>query len=153
MEWEKLPAIVLTLVLIGLIVGVGVLVLDMFGDAAKDDTALNETLEVISDTATAGNDEIVSIQYLYNDTVTFTANTHYNFTADGAATITTSGLADQNYSLNYTYEKDVTTTTTMSSATSAVGGIATDWMALIVTIMVLALILGMVVRSFGKGSR
>lgn len=41
----------------------------------------------------------------------------------------------------------------LNASRDAVGGIASNWMALIVTIGVLAIILFLVVRSFGAGGR
>jgi hypothetical protein len=79
MDISDLYNFVLLLVLVGLIVGVGVLVLDKFG--------------------------------------------------------ATSGVTDD-------------AETAINDSRDAIGGIATDWMALIVTIGVLAIILGLVLRSF-----
>ena len=41
--------------------------------------------------------------------------------------------------------------TTLDAGRDAIGGIASDWLALIVTIAVLAIILTLVIRSFGAG--
>ena len=84
MELRNLYSFVLLLVLVGMIVGVGVLVLDKFA-------------------ATSG--------------------------------ITTAAV------------------TSINASRDAVGGIATSWLALIVTIAVLAIILTLVVSSFGGGRR
>ena len=45
------------------------------------------------------------------------------------------------------------TTDMMNASRDAVGGIASDWLALIVTIAVLAIILTLVIRSFGGAKR
>ena len=42
--------------------------------------------------------------------------------------------------------------TALNASRDAVGGIASNWMALIVTIGVLAIILFLVIRSFGSGA-
>jgi len=44
-----------------------------------------------------------------------------------------------------------TASTDINSARDAIGDIATNWFSLIVTIGVLAIILTLVIRSFGKG--
>lgn len=84
MELRNLYSFVLLLVLVGMIVGVGVLVLDKFA-------------------ATSG--------------------------------VTTAAI------------------TSINASRDAVGGIATSWMALIVTIAVLAIILALVISSFGGSGR
>jgi len=52
-----------------------------------------------------------------------------------------------------TNSADTTLNTTLDAGISAIGSIASDWLALIVTIAVLAIILTLVIRSFGGARR
>ena len=50
----------------------------------------------------------------------------------------------------YIYKADSITTTTMGSVITGITPIATTWMPLIITVMVLSIILVLVIRSFAQ---
>ena len=58
-----------------------------------------------------------------------------------------------NAQVNYTYDRDSSTTIALASSGTAVGAVSNDWLSLIVTIMVLSFILFMVIKSFAVGKR
>ena len=149
MEVKDLQGIVLILVLVGMILGVGLLVLDSFRTAVPDvdvynesvtkNTAVNSTLttsdiltmvvhsKINGTIITAGNytrtdSEIHWFEVGYNTTAFWAIGTYSNY--DSKA-----GLA-------------------LSSTVTALAPIASTWMSLIVTIAILAIILGLVIRSF-----
>ena len=236
MELKDLQPMVLMLVLIALIVGVGVLVIDKFGEAVKDSTSLNETVTFTNSVGvtvqgTTANNDVTSITSIINGTGTRATydSTSYNFTTVGVINLdpvstviinetvsisssvgqlghnnitsiqsianrtgilstpvdlttwlntgvnwTTAGVITTNASLdvstmyfNYTYnqialgshdvtyiyDKDSRATTTLASSATAVGSVSTDWLSLIVTIMILSFILFMVIKSFAVKAR
>ena len=157
MEINKLPTVVLMLVLVGLIVGVGVLVFDKFGDAVKDSTTVAygaENVSLLGGAGTLTNDEVTSLLFLGNTTVNFTVGTQVNLTDGEAGTIlaTYPVVANGSYFVSYVYDADSSATTNLATSATAVGGIASNWMGLIVTIVVLAIILFFVISSFGAGA-
>lgn len=149
MELDKLHGFVLLVVLVGMLVGVGVLALDQLGDAAKDDTAISESIAIASGTGTTANDEVVSMEAFYNASTTWTVGNQINFTEYGV--ITTSNVSDATYTINYTYAADSATTTATTGARDEVSSINTTWLSLIVTIAILAIIMALVIRSFSGG--
>jgi len=153
MEINKLTSVTLLLVLVALIVGIGVVIFDKFGEATRNEiTVVDETVAIDTNAGTLAESPVKVLTSFSNSTVTFTVGTQVNVTLSTGALVT-SGVANGDYDATYTYYDDSATTTVMTSGTTAVGGIATNWFGLIVTIVVLALILGLVIRSFGVGGR
>jgi len=148
MEVRQLEGFVLLLVMLGMIIGVGVLVLDKFGDAVQDDTTVtNETVTITANVGQLANDEIVSIQSIGNKTTVMTnwVDTGINWTESGG--ISFNNTAGELY-FNYTYEADSTATTAVGNVNTSIGTIATTWLPLVVTIVILSIILTLVIRSF-----
>lgn len=146
MELNNLGGFVLLLLLVGMLVGVGVLTLDYFGDAAKDDTSISESIAIAGAVGQTANDEVVSLTSFSNASTTWSIGNQINFTEYGV--ITTSNVSNGTYTLVYVYEADSKTTTATGSARDEVSAINTTWLTLIVTIAILALIMLMVTRSF-----
>ena len=153
MELNKLPTIVLMLVLVGLIVGVGVLVFDKFGEATRNQvTVTDENVTITSNAGTLAETPVKELVSFTNSSgSTFTVGTQVNVTL-ATGVLATVGV-DGYYDATYVYYDDSSTTTNLASSTTALGGLASNWMGLIVTIVVLSLILFLVVRSFGIGAR
>ena len=225
MEVKQLEGFVLLLVMLGLIIGVGILVLDKFSIAVKDSTSINETITFTNSVGvtvqgTTANDDVTSITSIINGTGTRATyvSTSYNFTTAGIINLdpiptiilnetitfvggtidavytnitsvesvanktkdytswintginwTTAGVFTSNASfttgelqINYTfdwislgkhdvtyfYDKDSTSTTTVGYVNTSIGIIASTWLPLIVTIVILSIILTLVIRSF-----
>ena len=159
MELQELTPFVLMIVLTGMILGVGILTLDNLGDAVKKSTDIvNESVTFIgAGLGSTANDEVTEITYVGNGTIDCTVfNTALwcaNYTDAGAITLNASTFTDvtANYNVSYTYDADVSTTTVTTDVNSALGAISTTWLALIVTVFVLAIILVLVIRSFKQG--
>lgn len=155
-EFKDLPKIVLMLVLVGLIIGVGVLVLDKFSTASKNHLTYLENVTITAKsgtlTKTSGFTGVNFLRNASNTTQTYTYGTQVNITAAGAVT-TSSDFTGGTLETNYTYDSTSATSTAVDAATSATGGIANNWLALIVTVVVLAIILWFVVGSFSGYQR
>lgn len=155
MELKELQPIVMSLVFIGIILGIGMLIFSNFGDAVKTSTTLsdNETIAIASGAGTTTNDEVTALTFFGNasnntvNTPDWTFGQDINFTEAGA--ITANGyFQDGNYDIRYTYDADSETTDLMDSMETAIAPIGSTWIGLIVTIVVLAIILGLVIKSF-----
>ena len=164
MEWKDLQGFVLIVILIAMILGVGLIVLDKFGDTIKESTpAVNETLVVASATGTTANDEVTAITLIYNETmeivvivtVSTTGADNFSWVEDtGVISFNDSvSVPDGDYLITYTYDADTTSSTSMKSVVSSMIPIATTWLPLIITIAILAIILGLVIRSFAGKRR
>lgn len=156
MEVEKLVPFVTALLLVGLIVGVGTLVLDKFGQTVT--TSRYVWSENVTMTTDSGNTANKFVQTLdgcrdaVNGTkLTVGSTCNYSYLNDPANTLTVVTVASQGakiLTLNYTYKADSAATTSIYAGRTAVGDIAEDWLSLVVTIGVLALILGLTIAGF-----
>lgn len=149
---QELYKYVLLLVAIGMLIGVGILTFDRFGIAVKEDANIvNETIAIAGRSGTTTNDDVTAVTYFGNSTYNCApANSAcVNFTTAGAITAN-STFANASYQISYTYDRDSTGTTVLSSMATAVSPIASTWLPLITTVLVLAIILTMVIASFGN---
>jgi len=152
------------LVLVGFLVGIGVIVLNNTMIFSSDVVALNESLAVTNATATAfTTNYIKSITFVGNATndctnaSTFTAYNQETLYITVTDTVACNDPGDCCGTLAGTWNIEGTYYNTASdvagditAARDAVGDIATNWFALIITIIVLAIILFLVMRSFGR---
>ena len=170
MDYKNLYTFVLTLVLIGIIIGVGLLVLGKFGDATRDtNTVNNETSDNIATgfagtpsnmTITLTNTPVRDITRITNSSnYVAILNTDYNVSSLATGSIIlwnytengmfTSGGGGSIYvNITYRYYADSKATTELDNVIDAVAEIPSTWLPLIVTIVVLAIILTLVISSF-----
>ena len=152
MEVNQLYPAIMIIVMTGMILGVGILTFDKFADAAKTPTTLNETVTFTGPAGSTTYDEVNSVSQMSNGTASCSAfNSAYacaNWTADGDLSINSTFLDDEYYVV-YNYDADSTTTTELGNVRDATATISSSWITLIITVVILAIILGMVIRSFG----
>lgn len=149
---------ILTIILVGMIIGIGVLILDRFSSSTfQTIDNYNDSIgsTFTNNTAIAldrGN--ITTIRVLNNSQETFESVCYSVTKGNGTFHfINQSPACDINgLSLNaiYSYkEYDTPTRNALSASSKEVAGISSDWLGLIITVMVLSIILFFVVRSFG----
>jgi hypothetical protein len=170
LETNQLFPFVLTLILVGLLIGVGTLILDKTRISGSDTITFNESISLVNATSvTVTSTYVTLVEYIEtNDTAGIQAITTANFTTTCPTTtdsspeqyckitLTETG-ADQYLDSTFGIAPRVTGTkkdiseaapTVLATATGVVGSIASDWLSLIVTIAVLAIILTLVIQSF-----
>lgn len=151
-ETKNLPGFILTLILLGMIIGVGLIVLINFGDSARTTTTqVNNSITLLRNQwVSLTYDELSSFTSLKNSTsYTIPAANYTVDTTNGRIMLLAQKWNNTAAKATYGYYVDSTTTTAMDNISSAVTPIATTWIALIVTVFVLAIILGLVITSFG----
>lgn len=155
MELGALAGVVLFLVLTGMVLGTGILVLDKFGSASRDSiTVTDNGVNLTSGSATLSQTYCTKITSVKNITdATFDIST-YNVTITNEATCAIEADLPVSYLYNVTYKYGASNTavTTMSSVITAITPVASTWLPLVVTVMVLSVILVLVIRSFAVGS-
>ena len=152
MELSKLQTIVIIFVFVSMILGVGVLVLDSFSRATRVSTSITDAnVNVSSGAATLAQtycEDVTAIRNAANATtydvgsLTF-VNTD---TCRVTSTLPVKGL----YNVTYTYGVADDATTATDNTVTAVQGIGSTWMPLIVTVAILAIILTIVIGSFAN---
>jgi len=170
LEPKNLYPITLLLVLSGLLVGIGVIVLQNTMVFSSSILSFNESVSCVNATD-------VDFTATYITSISFVGNGTVNLGADSSsnANFSWSGKHNEDVTIrcldagNSTLEDDFvllgtgtydiegkyydvggTTGTDIASARDSVGDIASNWFSLIITIMVLAIILYLVIRSFGQ---
>jgi len=155
---SKLYPFILLILLVGMILGVGILTLEKFGAATSyTRTNYNDTVTIANYTAQDldyGNITFVSIYangtaipsscYSINST-----DGHFIWTNETAVCDVVQGT---NFGVMYDFkEYDTKTRASVTSSSTEIAKITTDWLGLIITVFVLALILWLVIASFGAG--
>lgn len=170
MEVKDLTNFVLTLVLIGLILGIGLVVLGAFSDQAREvKTSNNESTANIGSlfagtplntTITLSNIPVKELIRITNaSNYVAILNVDYNISSLSAGTIilwnetagmfTGEGVANNSIAnITYTYYYDGKATVGIDDTTDAIAEIPSTWLSLIVLVVVLSIILGLVIRAF-----
>ncbi len=166
-ELNQLYSFVLLIVLVGMVIGVGVITVDKIGSSTSykridyNDTSVTNPL--INQTLVAldfGN--ITKVSKVINatspgseqlDSSCFTINTTSGQFRYDNVSLSCATLAGSDIEIIYDY-KDFNTETkkATSSVVTEIANIATDWIGLIITVFVLAIILFLVVSSFSPGN-
>ena len=154
---DMYPA-VLTIILVGMVLGVGLYVLATFHtqigtDQAGAQTLINTSAGTTTLTeSTATNYELKSMVAI-NSTLGATV-TNYTFTSAGVITWGSNLVADAgtetiNVTTVYIYDR---ADSPEETTTTVITGIATfaDWIAIIVVVTAAAIVLGIVLTSFGR---
>ena len=151
MKLDSIVPAVILFITVGIVLGVGIIVLDQFGDSVKTaETITNESTTVSSGAATLANDEITLSSFIFlNDSSTFISG---NVSTSPTVNLTTGGvlttsIPDGTYKSTYTYDADSPSTTTTFGVRDAVDNFVT-WIPVIIIIIAAAIILGLVMRSF-----
>ena len=156
MEIKDLGKLVLLFVLVGMILGVGVLVLDKFSRATRTTTTvIDGSVNVSSGAATLSNTYCLTVASIANesDGAAFSASTYnVSYTNADTCTITSDLPVNLKYNITYTYGADSASQAVTDGTNDAISPISTTWMPLIVTVAVLAIILTLVIGSF-SGTR
>lgn len=158
MEFKDLYPFVLMLVMIGMLLGIGILVLDNFRTTGTGvSTAItNESFVMPAANATGtslAHGNITAFTYVLNSTGDTCDATDYTITlASGAVLNTGQPKGCHNGTTVYAYytytDYNNAAATSMVNTRNAIATISTSWLPLIVIVAVLALILGLVIRSF-----
>lgn len=137
------------LLVLGMVLGLGVLIVDVFGNQASAiNTVVEENVTFTARVGTTTFDEVLTVTSLFNGSenaigFTFVQNT-------GKITLNSSALATDNYVANYTYRHDSPTAIATDAARDEISGIATNWLAMILIIVIAAIILGIVIVNLGR---
>jgi len=155
MDFKEMYPVIAILIFTGVLLGVGLLVLDSLGTSVKDSTSLvNESVAIAGAAGTTANDDVTAVAYFGNSSISCTpADTGCVNVTSGGVISTNSSFANGTYQISYTYDADSTATTTVSSVSSALSPIGSTWMPLLVTVIALAIVLGLIMRSFGASRK
>ena len=159
MSLGSLYSAVLVLVLIGIVIGVGIFILDESSKAMSNTliTVTNETGinasggSTLSHVTDCGASSFLAIEV---NNGTEIASTEYTLTSNGVITDDSGAAQIRLWNVTYSYRgiADQSTTTycgVMETTESGVGTLA-SWIAVIVVVIAAAIILGLVINSFGR---
>ena len=158
MKLNELKNFVLIVVLVGMILGVGILVLDSFSSAAYINTGVingSFTYPAVNGSVSLGR-ELLTLTGIVNSTAQTVPTTAYNVTlSTGVISSLSNGSCDAGDTCfaSYTYKRFGVATTSINASRDSLSPIATTWMPLIVTVAILSIILVLVIKSFSMGLR
>ena len=163
MEINKLYPFVLLIVLVGMIIGVGIITADKFGSSTYyTRVAYNDTLATTNYSAQGMDKGNLTLIAVWNGTSNTLNSVCYTVNAtpgrfmylntsngDGGVGCSAQGVANAIYAIYDYKDYDTATTAAMASVSTEISNIASQWLGLIVTVIVLSIILFLVIRSFG----
>jgi hypothetical protein len=157
---DMYPAI-LSILMVGMILGVGLYILSIFHDSVSTDYTGAQTL-INCSTATTLTDStkaqvVISglTATMFNTTASSTV-TNFTYTSGGVVTWGVdldNNCTTQGYRVNVTYDYNYDATDSAEeSVTTSITGISTfaDWIAIIVVVIAAAIVLGVVLTSFRR---
>ena len=155
-ELKNFPKWILALVFVGLLVGVGVLTMDLFSNATAESRVVSNESFIVPANGTnvsLANSNLTVFSYALNGSgATWAAS---NYTVDltlGIITVLGNTSACQYNDTCYAYytwtQSDTAAATALDAGRDAIGEVSTVWMSLIVTIIVLALLMAFMIRGF-----
>jgi hypothetical protein len=161
MEMKSLIGFSLLLISIGILLAVGILMMGKFSDAARVSTVVqNESfvMPLKNAAVTLGNTDITTFTKVLNETGDVLPAANYTITKatgvlnnTGNITGFATGMTLYAY---YTYDEyDTPAATSVGAVSDELSGIATNWLGLIIIVMIAAIVLGLVMRSFAGGVR
>jgi len=160
--------VVLTILLVGIVLGVGMFVILETSDAVvtTTQTVTNESVAAVTEagvyvaTSTYCGFHDFAVTSVINHTdVTLKETANYSYDADTGRIWyeggqLSDGVNNTDWNVTYTYTGQTTAAGTgacaaMLTTNTGVGGLA-DWIAVIVVVLAAAIVLGIVISSFGK---
>jgi len=159
MKLDDLYPAVITLILIGIVLGIGIFILSSIEDNVDSTTSvtvssesvfINETGDTLAG-ASARDFAAATLTGLWNATKTYEVG---NATLSAAGVLTNATalvFEDAGVKVNYTYTYSADTEAS-TSVNQTIAGMATfaDWIAIIVVVIAAAIVLGIVLSSFGR---
>jgi len=151
----NLTPIILTFVLIGILVASGLLVYDKLGEKARKDTTTAENVTLQYNVAVSlSHSDIFDPITVVNASNTSQTVPESNYTINktaGTITETANGTwAGESVTVTYHwYDYSVKQYTSINETSKSIGDF-TSWFALIVVVVAAGIILGIVIKSFGK---
>lgn len=156
MNYDKLYSFVLLLVAVGMLLGVGILTLDKYSTAVRTTTTVQDDgVNVSSGAATLSQTYCIGLTGITNYSgVAFSASTYnVSYTNTETCAINSDLPVHMLYNVTFTYGASTTAQTAADNVVSAMSPIASQWLPLIVTVFVLAIILTLVIKSFAGKQR
>lgn len=158
MEYKDLYTTTLVLIMIVLIAGIAVLLTDKMATQVRNTITSNNEVVEFSNVTDGGEaygtptyfSDLISLISVYDsDGVELT---NYTYTAD--TNITVYGYSiDGNFNVTYTFYEDSTATDSLQAARDAVTTINTQWMSILILIIIMSIVIGIVITSFVKYKR
>lgn len=151
---------VLVIILVILVVGIGVLITDKMGITTQETKTMNGENVIFYNVTAYGIiygvpahiSTLITLDSIYNatgmriNTNNITLNTGVNITINAT-------YLDGIYNVSYTYLADSATTSSLNSARDAIKTINTEWISIIILILIMSLVIGMVIYTLIQKKR
>ena len=157
---ENLPKVIITLVLIAMVIGVGVIMSEKFGAATSySRTGYNDTVALTVNNTRYALDKgnITGVTAVWNSTFNLLPSACYQIFGVNGSMMYVNDTADCAVFANTAYviydytEYATASRNVLTSTGKEISNISTQWLGLIVTMIVLSIILGYIILSMGSG--
>lgn len=160
MNYNKLYPVMIILVLTALLIGIAVVMFDKTKVGFADNVVGNESVTLVLDTAVDfSQNYVTSVTFVGNGSDTcsnYTTSTlseeTVSITAGSNTTVQDGCVGDMDVEYKY-YDVSQKAPETMGYSTTEIGKIASDWLGLIVTVIVCAIILFLILQGFNPKKR
>ena len=151
---------VLLIILVGMIIGVGIITMDAFSSTTYYTRSnYNDTVLIANYTAQQLDWGNITVTKVWNGTTNTLNSVCYTINATPGYFIYTNQTKDTcgtdantNFQIIYSYlDYKTATSAATANVSTEIANIASDWIGLIVTVFILAIILGLVIMSFRPG--
>jgi hypothetical protein len=144
----NLPNMVITIVIVGLLVAIGLILFDKFGSAVKEDiTATNTTF---TNATTLPYAPVSSVSAVYCNGTYTVVSANYTFSDSVIRVLGSDGRSCASFTATFIGRDNTSAYDSLVSSSTAVGSITDDWLSIIVIIMVVGIILGLIMLAFGS---
>lgn len=159
MELNKIYPLVIAIILSGIILGVGVLVMQNFEDAELVSTAVtDENITLLNGTAVdLTYDRLVSVSTVQVNGTTTISSGNYTVGStglegtEGTITLTSGATYNNSWALiNYTYNADSSASASIDDAEGAISGFASDWLPIIIIAAAASIVLFIIIGALGR---
>jgi len=166
MELGDIYPAVLTIVLIGIVLGLGIFIISEV--RTKVLTSVTDTENLVAMNGTLGNNTytlgnstnagylLSGVTIINGTTANSILTTDYNWTTAGVITwggfVATGGTGADSANISSTFIWDNADAGAAMTATNSGLGDFADWIAIIIIVIAAAIVLGIVFRSFGQGN-
>lgn len=151
----NLTSYVVVFLIVGLVVALGVIVMDKFRTATLEETSV--TNESFTNATALAYTPVLSVDAVrINGSITLTAGTNYtvNTTANTVTILGTFTECDAcTYYADYKYNANSSASDSLISSTDAITPITSDWLPIIVIVSVVGVILGLIYVAFSRFGR
>jgi hypothetical protein len=142
----NLPEIIITLVIVGIIVAIGLILFDKFGSAVKEDISITNT--TFTNNTALGYEPVSSVSGVWCNGSVAVATGNYSFDGTKIIVYGTELRSCTSFTASWEGRDNTSAYDALASSTDAVSPITSDWLPIIVIVVVVGIIMSLIFLAF-----